>query len=104
MRVPENANISAEKIDILMVDDKPENLLALEAVLSSPDYNLIKMTSGRDALKFLLNHDCAIILLDVQMPDMDGFETASFIKKSERSRNIPIIFITAINTEDRFVH
>lgn len=91
------------KIDILLVDDKEENLLALEAVLQSPLYNLIKKKSGAEALKHLLHHDCAIILLDVQMPEMDGFETASFIKKSERSRNIPIIFITAINTDDRFV-
>ncbi len=92
------------KLDILLVDDKPENLLALEAVLQSPDYRLIKASSGSEALAYLLEHDCAIILLDVQMPEMDGFETASLIKASNRTRDIPIIFLTAISTDDSFVH
>ncbi len=93
-----------DKLDILLVDDKTENLLALEAVLASPEYNLIKASSGAEALKYLLDHDCAIILLDVQMPEMDGFETATIIKQSERSRTIPIIFMTAINQEERFLY
>lgn len=97
-------NTSLQPIDILLVDDRPENLLTLEAVLNSPYYNLIKANSGDEALKYLLDHDPAIILMDVQMPDLDGFETAAIIKKSERTREIPIIFITAINKDESFVH
>ncbi len=93
-----------KKIDILMVDDRPQNLLTLEAVLANADYNLIKASSGAEALRILLDHECAIILMDVQMPEMDGYETATIIKQSERYRDIPIIFITALNKEERFVH
>jgi PAS domain S-box-containing protein len=96
--------IGKSRIDILIVDDRPENLLALEAVLSDDGYNLIKAGSGTEALRFLLDHECAIILMDVQMPEMDGYETATLIKRSERYRDIPIIFITALNKEERFVH
>jgi signal transduction histidine kinase/DNA-binding response OmpR family regulator len=92
------------KIEILLVDDRPENLLALEAVLSSPDYKLVRAQSGDEALKYLLDHEPAVILMDVQMPDLSGFETAAIIKKSERLRDIPIIFITAINKDERFAH
>src|SRR5438309_2310308 len=92
-----------ENIKILLVDDREENLIALEATLSSPNYTLIKAASGQEALKYLLDNDCALILMDVQMPEMDGFEAATYIKKSPRSRNIPIIFITALNTDERFV-
>jgi CheY-like chemotaxis protein len=84
---------------ILLVDDRPENLLALEAILSSLDQKLVRAASGEEALKALLADDYAVILLDVQMPGMDGFETASHIKRRERTRDIPIIFLTAINRE-----
>lgn len=96
--------LAEDNIDILLVDDRPENLLALEAVLKSPDYNLVKVESGDDALRYLLENDPALILMDVQMPDLDGFETASIIKKSERTRDIPIIFMTALNKDERYVH
>lgn len=81
---------------ILIVDDRRENLLALEAVLKSPDYHLIFASSGEEALKCLLKDDFAVILLDVQMPGMDGFETAKLIRARKRSKDTPIIFITAI--------
>ena len=87
------------KARILLVDDRSENLLALEAILSSLDQTLVRATSGEEALKALLAEDFAVILLDVQMPGMDGFETASHIKRRERTRDIPIIFLTAINRE-----
>lgn len=92
----------AEKLEILLVDDRPENLLALEAVLNSPEYTLIRANSGDEALKHLLDHEPALILMDVQMPDLSGFETANIIKKSERLRDVPIIFITAINKDERY--
>jgi PAS domain S-box-containing protein len=88
-----------EVADVLMVDDRPDNLLALEAVLARPEYRLVHAGSGRDALKYLLDHECAVILLDVQMPQMDGYETAHMIREREISRQIPIIFISAVSRE-----
>lgn len=84
-------------VDILMVDDHRENLLALEGILRNPQYNLVSAVSGREALKHLLDREFALILLDVKMPDMDGFETAELIRAREQSRHIPIIFVTAID-------
>jgi signal transduction histidine kinase len=88
------------RVNILLVDDRPENLVALESVLDELGQNLVRATSGKEALKRLLEDDYAVILLDVQMPEMDGFETASLIRQRERSRDIPIIFLTAINKSD----
>ncbi len=87
----------SQKVNILMVDDYPKNLLALEAVLNSSEYNLVSARSGEEALKCVLKQDFAVILLDVQMPGLDGFETAKLIKEREKSKYISIIFITAIN-------
>ncbi len=84
---------------ILMVDDRPENLLALEAILHGLGHELVKAASGEEALKVLLSEEVAVILLDVQMPGMDGFETASHIKRRDRTRDIPILFLTAIDGE-----
>ncbi|MDP2342184.1 MAG: response regulator [Deltaproteobacteria bacterium] len=95
--------MASAKVRVLLVDDRPENLLSLEAILSSPDYELIKANSGADALRYLLISDCAIILLDVQMPGMDGFETADLIKNNPKLKDIPIIFLTALNTDQRYV-
>ena len=82
-----------------MVDDRPDNLLALEAVLEPLDAELVRAGSGDEALRRLLTGDFAVIILDVQMPGMDGFETASLIKARERTRHVPIIFLTAISGE-----
>ena len=84
---------------VLLVDDRKENLLALEAVLEPLPCKLVSVTSGEDALKALLQEEFAVVLLDVQMPGMDGFETAELIKKRERTRSVPIIFVTAISKE-----
>jgi len=82
------------KANILLVDDHPESLLALEAVLADLGQNLVKADSGRQALRCVLNQDFAVILLDVNMPGMDGFETAALIRERERSMHTPIVFLT----------
>ncbi len=87
---------------ILLVDDRKENLVALAAVLEPLGQDLVLASSGAEALRRVLVDDFAVILLDVQMPDMDGFEAATLIRQREKSRYIPIIFVTAINTEDRY--
>jgi CheY-like chemotaxis protein len=84
---------------ILLVDDRPENLLALEAILSVFDHELVRACSGDDALKALLTDDFAVILLDVSMPGMDGLQTAAHIKRRERTRDVPIIFLTAVHPD-----
>jgi PAS domain S-box-containing protein len=89
--------------NILLVDDRPENLLALEAILEPLGQNLLYAHSGEEALRQLLQHDVAIILLDVQMPVLDGFETATLIKQRERTKHVPIIFVTAISKDDEHV-
>jgi signal transduction histidine kinase/DNA-binding response OmpR family regulator len=92
-----------EKINILMVDDNPTNLLALETILQGPDRNLVRATSGDEALRYLLNTDVAVILLDVYMPGIDGLETAALIRGREKSRDIPIIFLTADSMGNRHI-
>jgi signal transduction histidine kinase len=84
-----------EQVDILLVDDHEENLLALEAILDEPQHRLVKAHSGKEALKAVLARDFALILLDVAMPDLDGYETAELIRGRARSRQTPIIFLTA---------
>ena len=85
--------------DILMVDDEPRNLLALEALLQPLGQNLLRAQSGEEALRTVLEHDLAVILLDVRMPGIDGFETARLIRSRERSRYTPIIFLTGVSME-----
>ena len=84
-----------QKARILLVDDRAENLIALEAILSSLNQHLVPVRSGEAALKALLSDEFAVILLDVVMPGMDGFETATHIKRRSRTHDVPIIFLTA---------
>ncbi|WP_424889074.1 response regulator [Streptomyces sp. XH2] len=85
---------------ILIVDDQPDNLLAMRAVLETLDQELVTVSSGREALKALLDHDdFAVIIMDVQMPEMDGYETCAHIKRRPRTRDVPIIFLTAMGVD-----
>jgi len=92
-----------ERVNILLVDDRAENLLALEAILEPLGERTVRAHSGDEALKCLLTEDFAVILLDVQMPGLNGFETAELIKSRERTRYIPIIFLTAISKDEAYV-
>jgi PAS domain S-box-containing protein len=100
--VSPEAPASAEhsKVNILLVDDTPENLIALEAVLYELGQNLVKARSGEEALRLILRQDFAVILLDVNMPGISGFETAQLIRQRKSTEHIPIIFVTAISTSD----
>jgi PAS domain S-box-containing protein len=92
-----------EKVNILLVDDQSSNLLALESILEGLDLNLVRADSGRAALRALLDREFAVILLDVQMPNLDGFETASLIRERDKSRGTPIIFLTALSRSETHV-
>jgi CheY-like chemotaxis protein len=87
------------KTNILIVDDRPENLLSLTAMLEEPGINIIPASSGNEALRLLLQHDFALVFLDVQMPDMNGFEVAELMRSKKKTRTIPIIFITALSKD-----
>src|SRR6266567_9252028 len=91
---------ATEKVNVLLVDDRRENLLALEGILKGLNENLVKAGSGAEALKYLLRNEVAVVLLDVEMPDMDGFQTATLIREREKTRHTPIIFLTAISKSD----
>lgn len=92
-----------QRVDVLIVDDERINLRLLEGVLRVFDLNIITVTSGMEALELMNQHDFALVLLDVMMPEMDGFTTAEKIRENEGTRNIPIIFVTAISKEQRHV-
>ena len=92
-----------EKINVLLVDDRPENLLSLESILEDQQLGIFKATSGKEALGMLLKRDFALVILDVQMPEMDGFETAELMRGIHRTKYIPIIFVTAISKEDKHI-
>jgi PAS domain S-box-containing protein len=101
--VPFTADEPQTPVEILIVDDRPENLLALEAILEPLGQILVRAGSGDEALRKLLAHDVAMILLDVQMPGINGFETAKLIKSRERTKFIPIIFLTAISKDEEYI-
>ncbi|HEY9716985.1 MAG TPA: response regulator, partial [Trichormus sp.] len=92
--------LTDRKPEILLVDDRAENIMVLRATLSSLDVTMVDANSGREALKLLLDREFAVILLDVMMPEIDGFETARLIREREKSRLTPIIFITAMSLND----
>lgn len=91
------------KFNILIVDDREENLLTLESILESEELNIIKARSGNEALGLMLEYNFAMVLLDVQMPEMDGFECAELMRSNDRTKNIPIIFVTAISKQRQHV-
>lgn len=95
MTLPDEPVASRELANILIVDDVPQNLVAMEALLARDDIRILKAASGPEALELLLVHDVALALLDVQMPDMDGFVLAELMRGSQRTRDVPIIFLTA---------
>src|SRR5712675_1937086 len=97
------ATASIPKANILLVDDRADKLLAMEAIVSSLGQNIVKARSGKEALRQLLHMDFAVILLDVTMPIMDGFETAALIRKRPSSEHTPIIFVTSINNSENHI-
>src|SRR3984957_7798289 len=101
MQEPSPATIRA---NVLIVDDREGNLVALEAILHPLGQNVVRAKSGTDALRHLLKDEFALILMDVQMPDLNGFETTNLIKSRLKCRYIPIIFITAVSTELKYVY
>ena len=92
--------MAADVVNVLLVDDRAENLVAMEAVLGRPDRKLLTATSGNDALRLLLRNEVAVALLDVQMPVMDGYEIARLMRGESRTRHVPIIFVTAGDHSD----
>lgn len=91
-------------VKILIVDDRPENLLSLESIIEGPNREIIKANSGNEALKLALSHEFGLILTDVQMPEMDGFEMVEILRINPKMRLVPVIFVTAISKEEKFVH
>src|SRR4051812_20493290 len=90
------------EVKVLLVDDDPANQLSMEAILEGLGAGLVKVSSGEDALRALLDEDFAAVLLDVQLPGLSGFDTARLIRGRERSRNTPIIFVTAFEDDPSF--
>lgn len=101
-----NKNTEATKqkvaLNILIVDDRPENLLSLSSFLESDERTIIKAHSGNEALKIAYEHEIALILLDIQMPDMDGFEVARLLKENSKTKDISILFVTALGKDEKF--
>jgi two-component system sensor histidine kinase/response regulator len=99
---PPQVSLAEAKPNILIVDDRRENLLATEKVLRPLRTSIFKASSGNEALSLMLRHSFAVVLLDVQMPGMDGFETAILMQEHDSMRGVPIIFVTAISKEDQY--
>lgn len=103
-QVKQPSRQNTAQANILIVDDREGNLVALEAILQPLEQNVVRAKSGEDALRQLLKNEFAVILMDVQMPDLNGFETTNLIKSRLKCRYIPIIFITAVSTELKYVY
>src|SRR5829696_387029 len=101
----ERSEITSDEapVNVLLVDDRPDNLLVLETILADLNQNLVCAISAREALKFLLMEDVAVILLDVQMPGLSGFEFAELIRERERTQHTPIIFVSATSVDETYV-
>lgn len=97
------ATAPAERVNILIVDDEPKNLTVLESVLDDPGYRLVRAASGKEALLALMADEFAVLVLDVRMPDMTGFELAQLVKERRKTAGVPIIFLTAYYNEDQHV-
>ena len=93
-----------EPVKLLLVDDREEDLGALQMLLANPAYVFVTVRSGTDALKQVLTDDFAVILLDVMLPGLDGFEVARLVQERERSRNTPILFLTAMGSEMNYIY
>jgi two-component system cell cycle response regulator len=93
-----------EKVNMLIVDDNPDNFPPIERLLANPDLNIIHVTSGHQAIALTEEYDFALILMDVRMPDMDGFETVAQIHKNPNSTDVPIIFVTAVGKEQKDIY
>ncbi len=93
-----------DNVKILLVDDRPENLFALEAILEEEGIEILRATSGQEAINLTSEHDFALIFSDVQMPEMDGFEMLEILRRHEQTRLVPVIFVTAISKEDKYVN
>src|SRR5688572_8051794 len=96
-------SINQTAVNVLLVDDRPDNLLVMETILADLNQNLVCATSAREALRFLLVEDVALILLDVQMPGLNGFELAEIIRERERTQDTPIIFVSATSVDEAYV-
>jgi CheY-like chemotaxis protein len=90
-------------VDILLVDDQPRNLITLSAILENPEYNLVEARTGAEALRLLNEQEFAVVLLDVMMPEMDGFDCAGRIRKNPKAHRTPIIFVTAVANDINFI-
>ena len=101
--IPVNPQDPEEKVNILLVDDRPDKLMAVETIIAELGQNVVKARSGQEALRHLLQTDFAVILLDVNMPGLDGFETAALIRQRKKSEHTPIIFLTAISDTETHV-
>ena len=101
--MPDDKNETDYEPKVLIVDDKKSNLVAMQKVLKSVGATLFTALSGNEALALITQHDFSSVLLDVQMPEMDGFETAELMRQNESSKHVPIIFVTAISKEEKQV-
>jgi signal transduction histidine kinase len=103
-QIQPHEEISLKAAKVLIVDDRPENIFALQTILRETDADIFSADSGEEALALCLRHHFAVILMDVQMPGMSGFETADYIRENDKTKHTPIIFLTAISKDERYVH